>query len=250
MHFRYYSAGLGRFMRPDNVSGNMTNPQSWNLYSYVVGNPVNFNDPTGHGPMPDWRSVFSSDNATGASWDGGLMFSFGLGRGEGLGTVGGDSAGRLNDLFKSIEKPAQGGGQSGGSRSLFGNYSFVTNPRYMQPPPVAAPSSSPQFRADAELAKTLLYVEVNLASRYYWTNFVSKGHGCYDYAYTLAGDIKALGLVYWHPQIWERYFPPHFSVVLQPTIQSERSIWIDAYTDFQFHVFNPSWNYALDNPNP
>jgi RHS repeat-associated protein len=48
MHFRYLGVGLGRFMRPDNINGSMGNPQSWNLYSYVHGNPVNFNDPTGH----------------------------------------------------------------------------------------------------------------------------------------------------------------------------------------------------------
>jgi RHS repeat-associated protein len=48
MHFRSTAVNLGRFMRPDNIGGNMGNPQSWNLYSYVVGNPVNLNDPTGH----------------------------------------------------------------------------------------------------------------------------------------------------------------------------------------------------------
>ena len=48
MHFRYYGSNLGRFMKPDNIPGNLANPQSWNLYSYVHGNPVNFNDPTGH----------------------------------------------------------------------------------------------------------------------------------------------------------------------------------------------------------
>jgi RHS repeat-associated protein len=48
MHFRFYAGNMGRFMKPDNISGNMLNPQSWNKYSYVIGNPVNFNDPTGH----------------------------------------------------------------------------------------------------------------------------------------------------------------------------------------------------------
>jgi len=53
MHFRYYGASLGRFMKPDNIGGNPANPQSWNLYSYVNGNPVNMNDPTGHmGAIP------------------------------------------------------------------------------------------------------------------------------------------------------------------------------------------------------
>jgi len=52
MHFRYYGSNLGRFMKPDNINGNLMNPQDWNLYSYVHGNPVNFNDPTGHEPPP------------------------------------------------------------------------------------------------------------------------------------------------------------------------------------------------------
>ena len=48
MHFRYFGSTMGRFCKPDNVNGKLANPQSWNRYSYVVGNPVNLNDPTGH----------------------------------------------------------------------------------------------------------------------------------------------------------------------------------------------------------
>ncbi len=53
MHFRYYASTMGRFLKPDNIIPNPANPQSWNLYSYVNGNPVMFNDPSGHGG-PEW----------------------------------------------------------------------------------------------------------------------------------------------------------------------------------------------------
>jgi RHS repeat-associated protein len=47
---RYYSSNMGRFSSPD-PSGlayaDFTNPQSLNLYSYVLNNPLRFVDPTG-----------------------------------------------------------------------------------------------------------------------------------------------------------------------------------------------------------
>jgi RHS repeat-associated protein len=46
---RYNSSSVGRFMSPDpeNAGANPTAPQSWNMYSYVVNNPLTFTDPTG-----------------------------------------------------------------------------------------------------------------------------------------------------------------------------------------------------------
>jgi RHS repeat-associated protein len=48
MHFRSFESAMGRFMSPDNVFGNPMDPQSFNLCAYGHGNPVNYNDPTGH----------------------------------------------------------------------------------------------------------------------------------------------------------------------------------------------------------
>ncbi len=46
---RWYSSQIGRFTTPDpyRASASLANPQSWNRYSYVENDPVNFNDPSG-----------------------------------------------------------------------------------------------------------------------------------------------------------------------------------------------------------
>jgi RHS repeat-associated protein len=48
MHYRFYAAGMGRFMKPDNVMGQIGDPQSFDLYTYVRCHPILMNDPTGH----------------------------------------------------------------------------------------------------------------------------------------------------------------------------------------------------------
>ena len=44
---RYNSSSMGRFMSPDPLGGDLTNPQSLNRYSYVLNNPLTNTDPTG-----------------------------------------------------------------------------------------------------------------------------------------------------------------------------------------------------------
>jgi RHS repeat-associated protein len=46
---RYYSNAYGRFMTPDPSwrSVDLKNPQTWNRYAYVIGDPANSNDPSG-----------------------------------------------------------------------------------------------------------------------------------------------------------------------------------------------------------
>ena len=42
---------INRFLQPDTVIPDLSNPQSWNRYSYVTNRPIILNDPTGHDPI-------------------------------------------------------------------------------------------------------------------------------------------------------------------------------------------------------
>jgi RHS repeat-associated protein len=45
---RYYSPELGRFISEDTYKGQIDNPQTLNLYTYVQNNPLKYSDPSGH----------------------------------------------------------------------------------------------------------------------------------------------------------------------------------------------------------
>ena len=51
MNARFYDANNGRFLTQDTYKGNMYEPWSQNLYTYVGNNPINYIDPTGHFPF-------------------------------------------------------------------------------------------------------------------------------------------------------------------------------------------------------
>ena len=80
---RYYASSMGRFMSPD-PSGlafaNPANPQSLNLYSYALNNPLVNIDPTGMECVCDDGSYDSADdaqtgNAEGCSGQGGTYIN-------------------------------------------------------------------------------------------------------------------------------------------------------------------------------
>ncbi|HYK02281.1 MAG TPA: RHS repeat-associated core domain-containing protein [Thermoanaerobaculia bacterium] len=47
MHARFYNPNWGRFLSIDRAAANPFRPQTWNRYSYVLNQPVNFYDSTG-----------------------------------------------------------------------------------------------------------------------------------------------------------------------------------------------------------
>lgn len=47
---RFYSPALGRFVQPDTIIPDHSDPQSWNRFGYGLNNPVIYSDPTGHFP--------------------------------------------------------------------------------------------------------------------------------------------------------------------------------------------------------
>jgi RHS repeat-associated protein len=62
---RYYSNSTGKFLTADpmgNFLADLGNPQSWNLYSYVLNNPLIYTDPSGEECVWDNGSFDSADD--------------------------------------------------------------------------------------------------------------------------------------------------------------------------------------------
>jgi RHS repeat-associated protein len=78
--YRNYQWNLGRWMSPDLLGGDVTNPQSLNRYAYVLNNPTSLTDPayaTSHAecPSPPCDPIFGctcdpSDPSCGSVWGG------------------------------------------------------------------------------------------------------------------------------------------------------------------------------------
>lgn len=90
---RYYSPEQGRFMSadPENAGAEATDPQTWNGYSYVANNPLNYTDPSGEGFWSGLVDVLGSFFGIWGQWPG-LNVPNGIPGGGGadpLGTIGG-----------------------------------------------------------------------------------------------------------------------------------------------------------------
>lgn len=72
MRARYYNPVAKRFLSPDPLTGQVSNPQSQNLYTYCEGKPVNYVDPMGHneiaGFMEEYNPIYDRFNFI-ESWD-------------------------------------------------------------------------------------------------------------------------------------------------------------------------------------
>jgi len=109
-NYRLYKTILGRWMTPDPVGGDVTNPQSLNRYAYVTNNPASLNDPLGL-----FESCDSDPNAPdcepppGGFWN--YCDYFGLGC-DGYGPYSSSFF-----FFFYVDAAAGGGGGGGGSVS-------------------------------------------------------------------------------------------------------------------------------------
>jgi RHS repeat-associated protein len=64
--FRLQSPGLGRWLSPDPLGGDITNPQSLNRYPYVLNNPTTLTDPSGQKtPCPQGANAANPGQCSG-----------------------------------------------------------------------------------------------------------------------------------------------------------------------------------------
>jgi RHS repeat-associated protein len=76
---RYYDPELGRFIQADTLIPDLSNPQSYNRYSYAMNSPLVYTDPTGHYGVSDWWRDTEAGAGIVGGWVGGAAHSAGQG---------------------------------------------------------------------------------------------------------------------------------------------------------------------------
>ena len=99
---RYYDEYLGRFIQADDTIADLSNPQSYNRYSYCLNDPLRYTGPDGRAPS-DWANAWSSTINAGASY-----VSAGPSHWIYNGTVG-----TLNSLVGGVAEPLRFGSTAG-----------------------------------------------------------------------------------------------------------------------------------------
>jgi RHS repeat-associated protein len=99
---RYYDPELGRFTQPDTTISDISNPQSYNRYSYCLNDPLRYTDPDGRAPS-DWANAWSGAMNRGATY-----VSAGPSHWIWNGTVG-----SINSLVGGLAEPLRFGSTAG-----------------------------------------------------------------------------------------------------------------------------------------
>ncbi|MBI5877547.1 MAG: RHS repeat-associated core domain-containing protein [Chloroflexi bacterium] len=105
---RYYDSSLARFISADSIVPGAGNPQTLNRYSYVLGNPLKYTDPTGHycvgGRNASEECLFIEDQ---------------IKKSYGIEPAGAYDEGTINELWKSFQSISDGVGGDNVVRNIW-----------------------------------------------------------------------------------------------------------------------------------
>jgi len=147
---RHLASGLGRFMSvdPGNAGADLGNPQSWNMYGYVGGNPMVYVDPDGEDPcQPFDESGYCGESGAGVWNDD--WFPWPVGGGWSGGSAGGSSEPNPGVITPSVgASPSPGSGTSGSVNAPCGSNSWQgSGPLGGSGCPVVPITGGPTFNA-------------------------------------------------------------------------------------------------------